>query len=332
MKIEKLPSGSYRFRKKYNNKTYTVVVDYKPTHKEAIALMAEKMRFFDISSAKNTPLTFSKAYSDYLELKSNILSPATKKGYKIVYNRISEDFKNMRLSDITSVDVQKEINNDAVDHAPKSVKNFYGLISIVLKTYRKDLILDVQLPQAIKKEPYIPTDEEVKAVLNKLRDTQYYVAACLATMSLRRSEICALTLNDLSDDNILTINKAKVETADNDFVIKTTKTTESTREILIPDELADLIRKQGYIYNGFPNSLTRALNNAQDKLGIQRFSIHKLRHFFATYAHNELHLSDKQIMQIGGWKTTSVLNTVYKHSTKAQETREIVSDKIGSLF
>lgn len=40
MKIEKLPSGSYRIRKMYKGQTYTVITDYKPTQKEALKLMA----------------------------------------------------------------------------------------------------------------------------------------------------------------------------------------------------------------------------------------------------------------------------------------------------
>ena len=36
MKIERLPSGSYRIRKMYKGKIYSVITDYKPTQKEAI--------------------------------------------------------------------------------------------------------------------------------------------------------------------------------------------------------------------------------------------------------------------------------------------------------
>ena len=43
MRIEKLPSGSYRMRKMYKGKMYTVVTDYKPTRKEAIQLMADQL-------------------------------------------------------------------------------------------------------------------------------------------------------------------------------------------------------------------------------------------------------------------------------------------------
>ena len=40
MKIEKLPSGSYRSRKMYKGQMYTVVFNDKPTQKEAMQAMA----------------------------------------------------------------------------------------------------------------------------------------------------------------------------------------------------------------------------------------------------------------------------------------------------
>ena len=49
---------------------------------------------------------------------------------------------------------------------------------------------------------------------------------------------------------MLTINKAKVQNEKKQWIIKTTKTSDSTRIISIPSELADLIRETGYIYKG----------------------------------------------------------------------------------
>ena len=43
MKIEKLPSGSYRIRKTYKGQTYTVIFDSKPTQKEAMLAMAKEL-------------------------------------------------------------------------------------------------------------------------------------------------------------------------------------------------------------------------------------------------------------------------------------------------
>ena len=43
MKIEKLPFGSYRIRKTYKGKTYTVIFNHKPTQKEAVQAMAAEL-------------------------------------------------------------------------------------------------------------------------------------------------------------------------------------------------------------------------------------------------------------------------------------------------
>lgn len=75
MKIEKLPSGSYRIRKMYKGKTYTVVTDYKPTQKEAIQLMADEL---DKVREKHTHMTFKDAAREYIDAKYNVLSPSLK--------------------------------------------------------------------------------------------------------------------------------------------------------------------------------------------------------------------------------------------------------------
>lgn len=60
----------------------------------------------------------------------------------------------------------------------------------------------------------IPTSGEVKLILEKATGTKYYIPLLLACYGLRRSEILALELSDLSDNNILTINKAMVVGSD----------------------------------------------------------------------------------------------------------------------
>ena len=45
MKIEQLPSGSYRIRKMFNGVNYAVTVPYKPTQKEALQLINEKLNY-----------------------------------------------------------------------------------------------------------------------------------------------------------------------------------------------------------------------------------------------------------------------------------------------
>ena len=66
MKIEKLPSGSYRIRKMYKGETYTVMFDRKPTQKEAMLAMAKEL---ENVQEKHTSMTFQTAAEEYLEAK-----------------------------------------------------------------------------------------------------------------------------------------------------------------------------------------------------------------------------------------------------------------------
>jgi integrase len=165
----------------------------------------------------------------------------------------------------------------------------------------------------VKKEPYVPSDEDVKRIIEESKGTQYEVPIRLACYGLRKSEICALTIDDLNG-NILTINKALVLNEDLNWVIKTTKNEASTREIYIDDGLVALINDKGF-YHGYPGNINKWLNRTEEKLGIEHFSLHKLRHYYASMAHS-LGIPDAYIMKAGGWKTDNVMKRVYRHAQK----------------
>lgn len=78
----------------YKGKTYTVVTEYKPTQKEAIQLMSEEL---DKVKGRSADKTFRSAAEEYIEMKSNVLSPSTTKGYRSLISQYSEQFMNMNL-------------------------------------------------------------------------------------------------------------------------------------------------------------------------------------------------------------------------------------------
>ena len=53
------------------------------------------------------------------------------------------------------------------------------------------------------------------------------------------------------------------------------------------------------------------LYRTQKKLGIQKFSIHKLRHFYPSILHL-YGVPDKYAMKQGRWKTNQVLKDIYQ--------------------
>ena len=330
MKIEKLPSGSYRIRKMYKGQMYTVVFDSKPTQKEAMKAMAEEL---DKVQEKHRSMIFKVAAEEYIESKRNVLSPSTIRGYNTIINQLPESFLKKNVHDITAIDVQKEINRFSKDHSPKSVSNHHGFISAVLGVFCPNLKLTTTLPQKRKNEPYIPSGDDIKQILDHAKGTQFEIPIILACYGMRRSEICALTLDDINGD-IVTINKAVVQDENKKWIIKSTKTTAGTREIIIPMDIADRIRVQGYIYQGHPNSITCYLNKTQDMLNIPHFSIHKLRHYFASQL-SALGIPEADILKMGGWETDRVMKTIYRHSMidKEENAKREASEKLrNTLF
>ena len=325
MTIDMLPSGTYRIRQMVNGKRYIVMVDHKPTEYEAMVLITQACN--KMPSEPDIPVVL--ACEAYISSKTNVLSPSTIRNYKGQIKAISEEFKNTRLRNVTSAMVQAEVNRYAKGRTPKTVSNFAHFLTAVLALYDVD-IKSPKLPQAIKPKKYIPTLDEVKAIINEVKGTKYEVFYRLAMYGLRRSETFALTLDDLSKDNYLTINKALVLNEKREKVIKTTKTTDSTRIIKIDDELADMIREQGFVWEGSMDMPYIRLCQVQDKLGIQHFSLHTFRHVFASFLMDKL--TPKQIQALGGWKTDNIMKTVYQHAMEMDQAKETASNEISKIW
>ena len=330
MKIEKRGPDSYRVRKMYKGQMYTVAFDHKPTQKEAMQTMAAEL---DKVQEKHKSMTFQAAAEEYIESKRNVLSPSTIRGYAGIMKQIPEKFLCENVHDITALDVQAEINRISKNHSPKTVRNHHGFISAVLGAFCPNLKLATTMPQKVRNEPYIPTDDDVRRILEHARGTEYEIPIILACYGLRRSEICALTLEDI-DGDVVRITKAMVQEENFKWVIKTTKTTASTREIIIPEKTASQIRKRGYIYKGYPGEINKFLYSAEKKLEIPHFSIHKLRHYFASKM-SALNIPEADIMKMGGWETDHVMKSVYRHSMmeKEEQAKREAAEKLrNTLF
>lgn len=326
MKIEKLPSGSYRARKMCKGTTYTITLSYKPTERELILLFAEKMQEDTIK----TDGTFLHFANEYIEARSNILSPATIRTYNIKIGQLTDHFKALKMSDITPTDVQTEINSFSQKHSPKSVRTLHGFIASILGIYRPNLKLHTSLPMMIKKADFEPKTTDIKAILNRAKGTRYSIPFQLGVLGLRRGEICALELSDL-EDNKLHITKDVVYNDGQWIVTDTPKTEASNRTIILPDSLVNEIKEAGCIYDGHPNGLNRAIKRYQKELGIEQFRFHSLRAYFASYAH-ALGISDQDIMSMGGWATDYVMKSVYRKTMEEsrQKAMSELSQKILS--
>lgn len=324
MKIEPLNSNSYRIRKRYKGKLYTVIVDYKPTQKEAMELVLSEIYKGGSSSCG---FTLEKALDKYIEQKSNVLSPCTIRGYRAIMRALPAWFKESRVSDITSNEIQKCINEYAEKHSPKTVRNAHGLISALMGTFASEVVIRTTLPQKAQNELYMPTDNEVKQILN-LAEGQIKVGLYLAALGLRRSEICA---DNRLVGNVLTIKHALVPDEHNNYVLKGTKTEKSARQIYLPDDLVELIKEHG-MYSLHPNTMYTWLRRTQDKLGMPHFGAHMLRHYYASKSHS-LGIPDSYIKNAGGWTSDYTMKKIYiqAEEDKKKQMQEKVSSFISTL-
>lgn len=324
MRVEKRGSG-YRVRRMLDGKKYSLTFDHQPTKKEI-----EKAFYELVEKDKNSHgynITFLQACEQYTESKKNILSASTYKEYKRTPARLSKWFLDLKIENITQNDINKQINELSLNRAPKTVRNYHGFISAILGTFRPDMNINTTLPQKVKKEPYIPTDDDIKAILEKAKGTQYELPIKLLCYGLRRSELCAITADDV-DGDILHITKAKIYSYDKGWIIQNrNKTSASTRDIVIPEDIAREIKENGCAYDGHPNNITDFLDRTEKELGIPHFSTHKLRHYFASKM-SAMGIPDADIMALGGWETDNVMKTVYRHSMKKEKEKREIADRL----
>lgn len=314
MKIEKLPSGSYRARKTYKKKTYTIVLPYKPTEKELTIMFAEK--FTNSNSDKKAGGTFLHYANRYIESRNSVTSPATVRTYKGKIKQLSDHFKALNLYDITEEDVQYEINDFFKTHAPKTTRDLNGFIMAVLNKYRKGLAWSIKLPDLEEEDEYVPENKDIKKILKHAEGTRYSIPFQLGVLGLRRAEICALTMDDI-EDGWLHINK-DVAYLDGEWILKhTPKTSASNRSFELPKDLLDEINEAGVIFDGHPNALNKAIHRYQKKLGLQEFKFHLLRSYFVSYCHSK-GIPDLYIQDMGGWETDRCLKKHYKKKLRSE--------------
>ena len=308
MKIRRLPSGNY------NAQVYIGEVNGKKKWKSITgpdrATVRKLAAEFEDRKDKDNPTTLADALECYLNAKKAVLSPYTVKGYKNIIEKVKQAEMGDMSADMGRPEAQKLVSAFS-DMSQKTIRNRMGLISAAVRFAGYNMP-PVTYPQKKKVETHIPTKAEMDKVMAAAAGTELEIPIALGMMGLRRGEICALQLPDLKG-NMLHIHAAAVDISGK-VTVKAPKTYDSDRYVKLPAKLARKIRKQGYVTHLTPEQLSYHFINFLKKVDVEHFRFHDLRHFFASYCHNVLKLSDAQIQQLGGWKTDHVMKRVYIQS------------------
>lgn len=328
-KIRKLPSGNY------NTVLYLGKdADGKQIRKSVTgpdrASVRRKVAQIEAMKDKEAAPMLCDAIEAYIDARGAVLSPYSVRGYRNIL-RVLERMPCARVAcDAPSLAFQNIINEAVMDgKSPKTVRNYCGLITAAVKAAGYTAP-SLTMPQKEHTADTAPDEETMKKVLAAAKGTELEVPIALGMMGLRRGEVCAVTADDLKG-NTLHISKAAVQ-IDGVVSVKAPKTFESDRYIQIPPGIARRIRKEGRATDLSPSMLSDRFFSFLKRNGFDHFRFHDLRHFFASYCHSVLKLSDAQIQKLGGWRTDHIMKRVYIQSMKDEEAAAEVAKGMSSFL
>lgn len=332
-KIEKTKSGNYTTRVVVGHDENGAPIRKRFTHYDKAKLRLMVAMYEDSHRAQVRRQTVGEAIDAFLAAKKAVLSPSTLKAYNSLSRTLKAENEPLCASYVDAVTGQEmqEVVNEMLDDgkSAKTIRNYHGFLSAVWK-YAGISLPSVTLPRKERPEINVPDRNAVKKILAAAKGTRLELPLALAAMGLRRSEICALSPSDLQG-NVLHIHRAAVYDSDGKVQMETTKTYASDRFITLPESTAKLIRKQGYIWNESPVALSDCFQRFLVKNGFPHYRLHDLRHFFVSYCHNVLGLSDAQIQAITGHKTSVVMRANYLHPMNQKKAAAKVATAINKI-
>lgn len=320
---------------KYHVTAYVGKINGKPVYKSITAptkreCILKATEYINHAPTSPEDMTVYEAIEAYISAKERILSPPTIKAYVSMLQTRYEPIKGLKLRDLDNVTLQRFVNS--LELSPHTVRNIYGLLTATLNMFT-DRKFTVTLPAKVEPVLRVPTDEEVKAIMDAA-PPEIRKAIILGSCSLRRGEACALKYEDIEDGAVY-VHADLVQDRYKNWIYKDhAKTPQSTRRVSMPPELIKALGSgEGYVVKiGNPDSLTKYMWRLSKKLGYETISFHSLRRYYASICH-ALGVPDKYIMKMGGWKSSVVMKKSYQHTLDKQEKefQSIINNHFSNL-
>lgn len=281
---------------------------------------------------KGTDKTLRQAIDEYIAKRSNVLSPSTIRGYRMIQKHRFSEVIDRPLSGVK--DWQKVVNDEAVVCSAKTLKNAWRFIKSVLKENKIEAEAD--LPPVVLAEKKWLTPEQTIEFIAAVHGKRCEIPALLALHSLRLSEIYGVRWENVDlKTGTIRVSGAVVRDENNEIVAKeTNKTRNSARtvRIVIPalkTALEAVEDKTGQVASGTVNGLRSAINRVCASAGLPEVGVHGLRHSFASLCYH-LDISEMETMKRGGWSNLATVHEIYTHISEADHLE--ADEKLLSFF
>lgn len=329
--VKKLKNGKYRLRVYDKTNPASPYKCFTADSEKEVKKLANAYLYAREESARPENKTLEEAMGEYIDNRTNVLSPTTIALYRIITNSAFPTACKLKLGQLTQSVIQKDVNLYAGKHAYKTVSNAVAFLSVVLGEYMPKFNYKVQMPQKTSKEIKMPTTEQVAKLIEESVGQPIHLPILFAALlGLRRSEVCALTWDKIDlKANTVTIDEALVKDEFHTLVRKQPKTLRSIRTLSLPSIIVDALPPKGEtIITLNPQMVTKRFDELVKKLGYD-FTFHALRHYNASVM-LQLNIPDKYAMERMGHSTNNMLKKVYQHTFEDETKR--AADKLDSFF
>lgn len=348
----------------------------------AFVLEIERGEFF--GAGKMTLKEFAELWlQDY---GKHSLAPKTYFRYKeIIEGRINDSLGHIKLEQLRPAHLVKFYSQLQEDGSRKdgkggglsgkTIQQHHRILSSIFSTacqweaMRSNPASRVKPPKVQKANVNFYDEEKAEALLNALQQEpfKYQVMVAIALVTgCRRQELFALTWGDINFENrTITINKAAQYLSGRGMFLKSTKNTESERDVPIPAFTLELLKayRKAWIadkmkigeqwqldkkdkyseewkgleplfitWNGFPmhiDTITKWFPKFLDRHGLPRINFHALRHSAATLF-IAWGIPPRSVSKLLGHARTSTTQDIYAKSLKSVE--KIAAERMNSAF
>lgn len=361
------PSG----KKICKAKTITVPDSVKPRGiSQYVAHEAEELeRLVKSGFAEDRDTTFEAYATRWLERQVKY-APGTLASYRRMLERVYPYIGAIKLGELRPMALENmliELRKRTHQGKPiqeATVQKYLTVVSAVLSDAKRNEIIQrnparmIDLPDAERRQQFIPTDEQAQELILALLDEPYhyklfYVLAMYT--GCRRGELCALRWKDFviveKYRSVLTVSRSRTVVAGQGVVEGPTKNGRS-RSIALSEDITSLV--QGFCYyqrdiaeqHGrelspylfvnekgqpiHPDTFTKHLRQIFEENGFpDTFHLHTLRHYFvSTMLHEGV---DKQtVAELAGHGDTSFLERTYCHPQMAL--KEQAAEKMNAVL
>lgn len=316
--VTRLPSGAYHTRCMIDGQRISITAE---TEKEVIAkYMAMKHGVIETEQRKRTKATtLEEALTDYIEERKGFRSPATIYGYESYKRSAFQSMMGVNIHTATDQQWQDAIRKEMrAGKSPKYIKNAWMLMAAAIeaKTGRRP---DVFLPEKEPKERDFLDPDQIPVFVEAIKGETIEIAALLELSSLRRSEMLALTWDNIDlERDIIYVHGARVQGGEKGALVHKAQNKNDTSRRTVPiipplkEALLRQEKREGYLVRLTGGWINTRINEICRDNNLPEVGNHGLRHSFASLAYH-LGIPEKIAMEIGGWKDHGTMNKIYTH-------------------